>query len=36
MNPNDQIEYACNQIAGDPYLKKGFNAIGFSQGAQFM
>ncbi|XP_026316775.1 palmitoyl-protein thioesterase 1 [Hyposmocoma kahamanoa] len=36
MNPNHQIEYACNQIAGDPYLKKGFNAIGFSQGAQFM
>ncbi|CAG9793971.1 unnamed protein product [Diatraea saccharalis] len=36
MNPNKQVEIACNQLAADPKLKDGFNAIGFSQGSQFL
>lgn len=36
MNVNEQIEYACNQLSNDPNLKSGYNAIGFSQGAQFL
>jgi hypothetical protein len=26
----------CNKLAADPNLKGGFNAIGFSQGGQFL
>lgn len=36
MNANDQVKMACDQIAQDPELKNGFNAIGFSQGGQFL
>nr|AHH80648.1 thioesterase-Ap [Antheraea pernyi] len=36
MNPNKQVNYVCEQIASDPKLANGFNAIGFSQGCQFM
>lgn len=36
MNANDQVKMACEQIAEDPNLKRGFNAIGFSQGGQFL
>ncbi|VVD03240.1 palmitoyl-protein thioesterase 1 [Leptidea sinapis] len=36
MSPNKQIEYACDVISNDPRLKDGFNAIGFSQGSQFL
>lgn len=36
MNPNKQIDYACNRLAEDPNLKNGINAIGFSQGSQFL
>uniref|UniRef100_D2SNX5 Palmitoyl-protein thioesterase 1 n=1 Tax=Heliothis virescens TaxID=7102 RepID=D2SNX5_HELVI len=36
MNPNKQVEYVCGQLAADPKLKDGFNAIGFSQGSQFL
>jgi len=36
MNVNDQIDFAAKQIAADPKLKGGFNAIGFSQGSQFL
>ncbi|KAH9641665.1 hypothetical protein HF086_005111 [Spodoptera exigua] len=36
MNPNYQVEYVCKQLAADPNLKDGFNAIGFSQGSQFL
>jgi len=36
MNCNKQIEYAHRQIANDSNLAKGFNAIGFSQGSQFL
>lgn len=36
MNVNLQVEDACKQIATDPKLANGYNAIGFSQGAQFL
>lgn len=36
MNVNLQVKDACKQIASDPKLTKGYNAIGFSQGAQFL
>ncbi|XP_053606824.1 palmitoyl-protein thioesterase 1-like isoform X2 [Plodia interpunctella] len=36
MDPNEQIKNACKTIEEDPKLKNGFNAIGFSQGGQFL
>ncbi|XP_068618380.1 palmitoyl-protein thioesterase 1 [Battus philenor] len=36
MHPNKQIEYVCDLLGKDPKLSDGFNAIGFSQGAQFL
>lgn len=36
MHPDKQINLACEMIASDPKLSNGFNAIGFSQGAQFL
>ncbi|CAH2039471.1 unnamed protein product, partial [Iphiclides podalirius] len=36
MHPNKQVEYVCRLLANDPKLAQGFNAIGFSQGAQFL
>lgn len=36
MNPNKQIEYVCKKLSLDPNLQNGFNAIGFSQGSQFL
>lgn len=36
MYSNKQVSYACKKIANDPKLKGGFNAIGFSQGSQFL
>ncbi|CAI4222714.1 unnamed protein product [Auanema sp. JU1783] len=33
---NNLVKSACDQIAADPYLQDGYNAIGFSQGAQFL
>lgn len=36
MNANHQVEKACAQIASNPSLKDGYNAIGFSQGGQFL
>lgn len=36
MHPDKQITLACDTIAADPKLSNGFNAIGFSQGAQFL
>ncbi|KAG6444742.1 palmitoyl-protein thioesterase 1 [Manduca sexta] len=36
MNPNRQVDYVCKQLASDPKLSSGFNAIGFSQGCQFL
>jgi len=36
MNVNDQIDYAAKELASIPELGKGFNALGFSQGGQFL
>lgn len=33
---NDQIEEACQKIASDESLQGGYNAMGFSQGGQFL
>lgn len=35
-NINVQIQEVCHQLLKDKYLKNGYNAIGFSQGAQFL
>ncbi|XP_055911805.1 palmitoyl-protein thioesterase 1 [Eupeodes corollae] len=36
IHPDKQIEDVCNQIRNDPSLQHGYNAIGFSQGGQFL
>jgi len=36
MNVNDQVDYVCQKLASDPELANGFNAMGFSQGSQFL
>ncbi|ESP00518.1 hypothetical protein LOTGIDRAFT_186317 [Lottia gigantea] len=36
MNVNKQITMACKKIQNDTKLQKGYNAIGFSQGGQFL
>lgn len=36
MHPNKQVELACEMIKSDPLLRKGYNAVGFSQGSQFL
>jgi len=36
MNVNKQIPYAHSEIVNDTLLANGFNAIGFSQGGQFL
>jgi palmitoyl-protein thioesterase len=33
---NEQVDFVCETIANDPQLAGGFNAIGFSQGSQFL
>uniref|UniRef100_A0A7N6BXV6 Palmitoyl-protein thioesterase 1 n=1 Tax=Anabas testudineus TaxID=64144 RepID=A0A7N6BXV6_ANATE len=33
---NEQVSMVCTQLAKDPQLKGGYNAMGFSQGAQFL
>jgi len=35
-NANDEVSYFCQQVAVNPNLQSGFNAIGFSQGSQFL
>ncbi|KAH9485265.1 Palmitoyl-protein thioesterase 1 [Psilocybe cubensis] len=35
-NINEQVEFVATQLAGIPELKGGFDAIGFSQGGQFL
>lgn len=35
-NVNKQVEMVCEQLAEDSELADGYNAIGFSQGAQFL
>ncbi|CAF0741538.1 unnamed protein product [Rotaria sordida] len=36
MNVNHQIDYACQLLNADKNLSKGYHAIGFSQGGQFL
>lgn len=36
MNVNTQISLVCQILAEDPKLQHGYNAIGFSQGGQFL
>lgn len=36
MHPDKQVELACNIINNDTQLLNGYNAIGFSQGSQFL
>jgi len=36
MNVNDQIEYVHAKLKNDSQLANGFNAMGFSQGGQFL
>ena len=33
---NSQVKSVCKKIAADPKLKNGYNAVGFSQGGQFL
>ncbi|XP_076239920.1 palmitoyl-protein thioesterase 1 isoform X2 [Calliopsis andreniformis] len=35
-NINEQISEVCERLSKDEHLKNGYNAIGFSQGAQFL
>ncbi|RIA98034.1 palmitoyl-protein thioesterase 1 [Glomus cerebriforme] len=35
-NINDEVEHVCEILKNDENLKDGFNAIGFSQGGQFL
>ncbi|GFO13381.1 palmitoyl-protein thioesterase 1 [Plakobranchus ocellatus] len=36
MNANDQVTNVCAQLKKDPKLQQGYNAMGFSQGGQFL
>lgn len=36
LNANTQVEQVCQKISSDPKLKNGYNALGFSQGGQFL
>lgn len=36
IHPDEQVDDACNQIRNDPSLTHGYNAMGFSQGGQFL
>lgn len=36
VHPSKQIEQVCLEVMQDEKLKRGFNAIGMSQGGQFM
>lgn len=36
IHPNKQVEEVCQQLSNDPKLVNGYNAIGFSQGGQFL
>uniref|UniRef100_G3NDR8 Palmitoyl-protein thioesterase 1 n=2 Tax=Gasterosteus aculeatus aculeatus TaxID=481459 RepID=G3NDR8_GASAC len=36
MDVNEQVSMVCSQLAQDPKLKGGYNAMGFSQGGQFL
>ncbi|XP_055548589.1 palmitoyl-protein thioesterase 1 isoform X2 [Wyeomyia smithii] len=36
IHPNEQVKEVCQQLNNDPALTYGYNAIGFSQGGQFL
>ncbi|XP_016992873.3 palmitoyl-protein thioesterase 1 [Drosophila takahashii] len=36
IHPDQQVQYVCQQLLQDERLAKGYNAIGFSQGGQFL
>lgn len=36
VHPDRQVEDVCRQLAADRRLSNGYNALGFSQGAQFL
>ncbi|XP_011407805.1 PREDICTED: palmitoyl-protein thioesterase 1-like [Amphimedon queenslandica] len=36
LNSNKQVELACDLLSSDEMLANGFNAMGFSQGSQFL
>ncbi|XP_067640056.1 palmitoyl-protein thioesterase 1 [Eurosta solidaginis] len=36
VHPDLQVSYVCDQLAKDSQLADGYNAIGFSQGGQFL
>ncbi|XP_037028830.1 palmitoyl-protein thioesterase 1 [Bradysia coprophila] len=36
VHPNKQVEEVCKQLSNDSKLQNGYNAIGFSQGGQFL
>ncbi|XP_069478495.1 palmitoyl-protein thioesterase 1 [Ambystoma mexicanum] len=36
MNANEQVAQVCQQLSKDPNLQHGYNAMGFSQGGQFL
>ncbi|XP_076361549.1 palmitoyl-protein thioesterase 1 [Tachypleus tridentatus] len=36
MNSNKQVTLVCEKLMSDPKLENGYNAIGFSQGGQFL
>ncbi|XP_028406416.1 palmitoyl-protein thioesterase 1-like [Dendronephthya gigantea] len=36
MNVNKQVDMVCQKLLSDDKLKKGYNAMGFSQGGQFL
>jgi len=36
LNANTQVDMVCKMIAKDPKLTNGYNALGFSQGGQFL
>ncbi|XP_003462324.1 palmitoyl-protein thioesterase 1 isoform X1 [Cavia porcellus] len=36
LNVNSQVKTVCQILANDPKLQQGYNAMGFSQGGQFL
>ncbi|CAD5125040.1 DgyrCDS13284 [Dimorphilus gyrociliatus] len=36
MNANDQVDLVCKKLKSDKKLENGYNAMGFSQGGQFL
>ncbi|CAH0390158.1 unnamed protein product [Bemisia tabaci] len=36
LNANKQVEFVCKELLSMPEMEDGYNAIGFSQGSQFL